>query len=341
MDNGYAVGYLDDGEFVEVGRFNNLDAVANSDLEIRHADSETRVVLGDSGFDFDGSDVAGIGSLQAASATVDTVDATDATITNEPQEPESVARKTEIDGLDQDIDGVQSNLDGHVGDTDNPHLTTLEEARVESNTLSGPVDHGGNDINSVGTASVGALEAEKIPVVNNTIFVEPSDDLAFVLDDADSGSTIYLLPGDHNISSFVSIPPNSLLTGSNNARIISDGGRISVSTESTMSNIRVLATDVSDRAVLANASDTVVADCIIDVRDSSGRGYQAFSNGAARLKLLSNTIIQNDGGSSVRFASSSDIVVEGNVTTGISVDSTVSNIAVGDANITIEGGEIL
>jgi len=60
MDNGYAVGYLDDGEFVEVGRFNNLDAVANSDLEIRHADSETRVVLGDDGFDFDNSDVEGI-----------------------------------------------------------------------------------------------------------------------------------------------------------------------------------------------------------------------------------------------------------------------------------------
>jgi len=49
MDNGYQVGYLDNGEFVEVGRFNNLDAVANSDLEIRHADSETRVVLGDDG----------------------------------------------------------------------------------------------------------------------------------------------------------------------------------------------------------------------------------------------------------------------------------------------------
>jgi len=70
MDNGYAVGYLDDGEFVEVGRFNNLDAVANSDLEIRHADSETRVVLGDEGFDFDGSDVAGIEALDVQSASV-------------------------------------------------------------------------------------------------------------------------------------------------------------------------------------------------------------------------------------------------------------------------------
>jgi len=70
MDNGYAVGYLDDGEFVEVGRFNNLDAVANSDLEIRHADSETRVVLGDDGFDFDGSDVEGIEALDVQSASV-------------------------------------------------------------------------------------------------------------------------------------------------------------------------------------------------------------------------------------------------------------------------------
>jgi len=70
MDNGYQVGYLDNGEFVEVGRFNNLDAVANSDLEIRHADSETRVVLGDSGFDFDGSDVEGIEALDVQSASV-------------------------------------------------------------------------------------------------------------------------------------------------------------------------------------------------------------------------------------------------------------------------------
>jgi len=76
MDNGYQVGYLDDGEFVEVGRFNNLDAVANSDLEIRHADSETRVVLGDEGFDFDSNDVTGVSALEADSIIGDEAELT-------------------------------------------------------------------------------------------------------------------------------------------------------------------------------------------------------------------------------------------------------------------------
>jgi len=128
MDNGYQVGYLDDGEFVEVGRFNNLDAVANSDLEIRHADSETRVVLGDEGFDFDGSDVAGVDALDVQSASV-------------PQ--------------------VTSNVDLNNNDLSGVDQLTTSSASV--NTVTSNVDFDSND-----ATGISALEAESANLVETT-----------------------------------------------------------------------------------------------------------------------------------------------------------------------------
>ena len=38
-----------------------------------------------------------------------------------------------------DLDTVQTTLDGHIADTDNPHNTTLEEARTQNNTILGRI----------------------------------------------------------------------------------------------------------------------------------------------------------------------------------------------------------
>jgi len=118
MDNGYQVGYLDDGEFVEVGRFNNLDAVANSDLEIRHAESETRVVLNDDGFDFDSNDATGISALEAEetiterSSTFAYPDRTTIPHATETKIPLDNVEFDQLDAVDQQNDKIILPTDG-------------------------------------------------------------------------------------------------------------------------------------------------------------------------------------------------------------------------------------
>lgn len=57
--------------------------------------------------------------------------------------------------LNEDVE--LADIASHLAASDNPHTTTLEQARDEDNQLSGPVDADGNALTSVGTLGVNNL----------------------------------------------------------------------------------------------------------------------------------------------------------------------------------------
>lgn len=74
-----------------------------------------------------------------------------------PPEMHSDEEHDETVPSSSDVDAVASDLDDHEQDADNPHETTLEETRAESNQLAGDVDFDGNsalDVSVVGHTPV-------------------------------------------------------------------------------------------------------------------------------------------------------------------------------------------
>jgi len=59
-------------------------------------------------------------------------------------------------------DVTMANVASHLIAGDNPHTTTLEQARAEDNQLSGPVDANGNDVTNVGGLDANNLVGDKI-----------------------------------------------------------------------------------------------------------------------------------------------------------------------------------
>lgn len=65
VDDGYLIGYEDgNGDFVEVGRFNNFDESVSGPILLKHANSGETLEIDASGFDF-------TGPVLAPSATID------------------------------------------------------------------------------------------------------------------------------------------------------------------------------------------------------------------------------------------------------------------------------
>jgi hypothetical protein len=62
--------------------------------------------------------------------------------------------KVNANQLKLNDDVTLADVASHLIDSDNPHTTTLEQARSEDNQLSGAVDAGGNDLTDVGALSV-------------------------------------------------------------------------------------------------------------------------------------------------------------------------------------------
>lgn len=59
-----------------------------------------------------------------------------------------------FDGLTTHQFGTLAELTAHINDSANPHLTTLEQARSQDNTVAGDINLGGNELLNVANASV-------------------------------------------------------------------------------------------------------------------------------------------------------------------------------------------
>lgn len=79
-------------------------------------------------------------------------------------------------------------VDTHTSDTNNPHNTTLEEARTAGNTLAGSVDAGGNDFNNVGALHTGQINSDWY------LTTTPQDIADAVTAINDNGGGMILLP---------------------------------------------------------------------------------------------------------------------------------------------------
>jgi len=66
--------------------------------------------------------------------------------------------KTNGNQLELDDDVTMADVASHLVAGDNPHLTTLEQARAEDNQLSGSVDADGNDVTNVGALGAGEVQ---------------------------------------------------------------------------------------------------------------------------------------------------------------------------------------
>jgi len=110
-------------------------------------------------------------------------------------------------------DVTMADVASHLTTGDNPHTTTLEQARSEGNQLSGPVDAGGNDL-----TNIGALEPEDINDTVRWVSAGASaSEINAAISEASEGDSVRLEQGVYTISSPVTDQ------GKNNITLEADG----------------------------------------------------------------------------------------------------------------------
>jgi len=145
---------------------------ANGETAISLAASETEPLAGTYYYDLREQTAAGVWNTLIVGRLFVRVGAT--TATGSSSSASGTIAVTIADaaaGVDVSVTGgLPDAVTSHLVATDNPHTTTLEQARSEDNQLSGPVDADGNDltnVGAVGTESAAIGQSPQYKYVSN------------------------------------------------------------------------------------------------------------------------------------------------------------------------------